>query len=119
MGTKAGARPRRTLQRRRIIQRPRLLALLDESNAEVRMLVAAAGYGKTTLAEQWVATDGRRRAWFTARRSSVDVAALALGIARACSAVVAGCDERLRTHLKAVSAPAGSSRVVAEILCED
>ena len=47
------------LQRRRIIERPRLIALLDESTARVRMLVAAAGYGKTTLAEQWVVKDGR------------------------------------------------------------
>ena len=41
-------------QRRRVIQRPRLLALLDESKTRVRTLVAPAGYGKTTLAEQWV-----------------------------------------------------------------
>ena len=44
------------------------------------MLVAPAGYGKTTLAEQWVAREGRQGAWFTARRSSTDVAALALGL---------------------------------------
>ena len=119
MGTAATAKGKRTLQRRRIIQRPRLLALLDDSNARVRMLVAAAGYGKTTLAEQWVATDGRRSAWFTVRRSSVDVAALALGIARACTSIVPACDERLRAHLKAVSAPAGSSTILAEILSED
>jgi LuxR family maltose regulon positive regulatory protein len=118
MGT-ATARGKRTLQRRRIIQRPRLLALLDESNTNVRMLVAAAGYGKTTLAEQWVATGGRRWAWYTVRRSSVDVAGLALGLARASSGIVPECDERLRAHLKAVSASVGSSTVLAEILCED
>jgi ATP/maltotriose-dependent transcriptional regulator MalT len=37
----------RTLQRRRIIERPRLLALLNESTAKVRTLVAPAGYGKS------------------------------------------------------------------------
>jgi DNA-binding NarL/FixJ family response regulator/tetratricopeptide (TPR) repeat protein len=118
MGT-ATVRGTRTLQRRRIIQRPRLLAQLDASNARVRMLIAPAGYGKTTLAEQWVATGERRSAWYTVRRASVDVAGLAVGLARACSVVVAGCDERLRAHLKAVSASTGSSTVLAEILCED
>ena len=29
--------------------------LLDESPARVKMLVAPAGYGKTTLARQWLA----------------------------------------------------------------
>ncbi len=107
------------LKRRRIIERPRLFALLDESSARVRTLVAPAGYGKTTLAEQWVQRDGRRVAWFTARRSSTDVAALALGIARACATLVEGCDARLREHLRAVPAPAESVETLAEILGED
>ena len=119
MGTTAPTRGSRTLQRRRIIQRPRLLALLDDSSARVRALVAAAGYGKTTLAEQWVAANGRRSAWFTMRRSAADVAALALGVARACSTIVDGCEVRLREHLRAVSAPDGSGPILAEILCED
>jgi ATP/maltotriose-dependent transcriptional regulator MalT len=108
-----------TLKRRRIIERPRLFALLGESRARVRTLVAPAGYGKTTLAEQWVQRDGRRGAWFTARRSSTDVAALALGIARAAAVLVEGCDSRLREHLRAVPAPAENVETLAEILGED
>jgi LuxR family maltose regulon positive regulatory protein len=119
MGKTATVRNTRSLQRRRIIQRPRLLALLDESTAPVRALVAAAGYGKTTLAEQWVASAGRRSAWYTARRSSIDVAALALGVARAASTIVEGCEVRLREHLRAVSAPAGNVFVLVEILSEE
>jgi LuxR family maltose regulon positive regulatory protein len=119
MGKTATVRNTRSLQRRRIIQRPRLLALLDESTAPVRALVAAAGYGKTTLAEQWVAGAGRRSAWYTARRSSIDVAALALGVARAASTIVEGCEVRLREHLRAVSAPAGNVFVLVEILSEE
>jgi len=83
------------------------------------MLVAPAGYGKTTLAEQWVARDGRQGAWFTVRRSSQDVAALALGLANAASALVPGCDLRLREHLRAVPAPAENVETLAEILGED
>ncbi len=106
-------------QRRRVIQRPRLLALLDESKARIRTLVAPAGYGKTTLAEQWVQAEGRRGAWFTARRSSTDVAALALGIARASTVLVPDCDERLREHLRALSGSTAQVDVLAEILGED
>jgi ATP/maltotriose-dependent transcriptional regulator MalT len=107
------------LHRRRVIQRPRLLALLDESAARVRTLVAPAGYGKTTLAEQWVDGGGRRRAWFTARRSSTDVAALALGLARASTDLVHDCDVRLREHLRALSGSTAKVDVLAEILAED
>lgn len=83
------------------------------------MLVAPAGYGKTTLAEQWVARDGRVAAWYTARPSSTDVAALALGIAKSATPVVGECDSRLRAHLRALPAPAENVETLAEILGED
>src|SRR5262249_30940016 len=107
------------VRKRRIVERPRLFALLDQSRARVRTLVAPAGYGKTTLAEQWVARDGRVAAWYTARSSSTDVAALALGLARCATSVVEGCDERLREHLRAVPAPGENVETLAEILGED
>ena len=117
--TTATVRQPRSLQRHRTIERPRLLALLDESSARVRTLVAPAGYGKTTLAEQWVARDGRRQGWFTARRSATDVAALALGIARTSTALVPECDVRLREHLRAVPSSSENVELLAEILGED
>ncbi len=107
------------IRKRRIVERPRLFALLDHSKARVRTLVAPAGYGKTTLAEQWVARDGRLAAWYTARSSATDVAALALGLARCATSVVDGCDERLREHLRALPAPAENVDTLAEILGED
>jgi ATP/maltotriose-dependent transcriptional regulator MalT len=119
MATTAKARSRRSLQRRRIIDRPRLLALLDESHARVRTLVAPAGYGKTTLAEQWVAREGRTWAWYTARSSSADVAGLALGVARAVSALVPESDVRLREHLRVARAPTQNVNVLAEIVGEE
>lgn len=119
MDTSARVRQTRRLKRRRVIERPRLFALLDNSAARVRTLIAPAGYGKTTLAEQWVARAERRAAWYTARRSSTDVAALALGLARAAAELVPGCDERLREHLRAVPNPGEHVDVLAEILGED
>jgi len=119
MATTATVPEVRALKRRRVVERPRLFALLDESKARVRTLVAPAGYGKSTLAEQWVARDGRRGAWYTARSSSTDVAALALGLARSCTGLVEGCDARLREHLRALPAPAENIETLAEILGED
>jgi DNA-binding NarL/FixJ family response regulator len=83
------------------------------------MLIAPAGYGKTTLAEQWVARDGRVGIWYTARSASTDVAALALGIARAATALIDDSDHRLREHLRALPAPAENVQTLAEILSED
>jgi ATP/maltotriose-dependent transcriptional regulator MalT len=66
-----------------IIKRPRLTKLLDESEARIILLVAPAGYGKTTLAREWLAGWGGPVAWFQATAASVDIAALSAGIADA------------------------------------
>ena len=107
------------IRKSRVVERPRLFGLLDDSKARVRMLIAPAGYGKTTLAEQWVVRDGRRGTWFTARSSATDVAALALGIAKSATSVVEECDVRLRTHMRALPAAADNVQTLAEILGED
>ncbi|HEY6223498.1 MAG TPA: LuxR C-terminal-related transcriptional regulator [Gemmatimonadales bacterium] len=64
--------------RRHIIERPRLTKLLDETSARVIMLVAPAGYGKTTLARQWLAN--RPHAWYEATPESADLAVLGVGL---------------------------------------
>ena len=61
-----------------IIERPRLIALLEEGDARVSLLAAPAGYGKTTLARQWSARQTGPVAWYRATRTSGDVAALAV-----------------------------------------
>ena len=85
----------------------------------MRTLVAPAGYGKTTLANQWTSAAGRRAAWYTARSWSSDVAGLALGLAAAADSLVNGCDVRLRERLRATADPRGEAEVLAEILAED
>ncbi|MGH3065858.1 MAG: hypothetical protein ACRDOF_06090, partial [Gaiellaceae bacterium] len=119
MATSATVPEVRALKRHRVVERPRLFALLDESEARVRTLVAPAGYGKSTLAEQWIRLGGRRGVWYTARSASTDVAGLALGLARTCVTLVDGCDERLREHLRALPAAAENVDTLAEILGED
>jgi ATP/maltotriose-dependent transcriptional regulator MalT len=43
----------------RLVQRPRLLARLEESSATIVLLHAPSGYGKSVLIEQWSERDPR------------------------------------------------------------
>jgi LuxR family maltose regulon positive regulatory protein len=103
--------------RRRIIERPRLTRLLDETPARVIMLVAPAGYGKTTLARQWVG--GRPHAWYQGGASSADVAALSLGVAEASEALVSDVGRRLREWLPTSRAPEDEVHIIEQFLAED
>jgi LuxR family maltose regulon positive regulatory protein len=103
--------------RRHIIERPRLTRLLDETSARVIMLVAPAGYGKTTLARQWLAT--RPHAWYQANRASGDVAALALGLIDSARSVIPAPGEELRAWLGTAAEPQREVETVAALLAED
>ncbi len=61
------------------------------------MLVAPAGYGKTTLARQWL--EGKQAVWYTATPASADVAALTVGLRDAAVQVVSGAGEALDAQL--------------------
>ncbi len=103
--------------RRHIIRRPRLTRLLDESGAPVLLLVAPAGYGKTTLAREWL--DERPHGWYRGGPAAADVAALAVGLAEAAAEILAGVDKRIRERLRATNHPERETDVLAEILAED
>src|SRR5579862_3870340 len=62
-----------------IIERPRLIARLEEGGgARVSVLAAPAGYGKTTLARRWSQCQYGKIAWYRTTRASGDVALLAV-----------------------------------------
>lgn len=103
--------------RRRIIKRPRLTRMLDESGARIILLLAPAGYGKTTLAREWL--DERRAAWYHGGPASADVAALAVGLATAAAEIVPGAGDRMRQRLRATDRPEEDARILAEMLAED
>lgn len=102
---------------RRIIERPRLTRLLTESESRVMLLVAPAGYGKTTLARQWLAD--RPHAWYAATEASSDVAALALGLAAVGGTEIPRIGEQVRARLKTLSDPAAEARSLALDLAHD
>lgn len=103
--------------RSHIIERPRLTRLLDEATAPVMMLIAPAGYGKTTLARQWLTT--REHIWYQGSSASSDVAALALGIAEAVEPIRPGAGRRLREWLPTSREPEDEVHVIVALLEDD
>jgi ATP/maltotriose-dependent transcriptional regulator MalT len=103
---------------RRHVRRPRLTDLLDQSSAQAILLNAPAGYGKTTLAAEWLHARPNV-AWYRASPSSADVAAISVGIARAVRPLIPRAGERLEKRVVLGDAPENSVRALAELLAED
>ncbi len=80
------------------------------------MLVAPAGYGKTTLARQWLAR--RPHVWYAARPSSADMAALGTGVIEATEGSIPSVGSRFREWLYARRGAEDSVRA-ADLLVED
>ncbi len=95
------------------------MRILEGSKARIRMLIGAAGYGKTTLAEQWAANPDRRVAWVRCRRSASDIAVISRLIAAAGATVLPDCHNRLEQRLSVTPDPSREADVLAEILAED
>jgi LuxR family transcriptional regulator, maltose regulon positive regulatory protein len=114
-------KPRALPRRPRIIRRPRLTRLLDEAAERCRilMLIAPAGYGKTTLAREWIEQSGAPYAWYTAGSSSSDVAAVAADLASAVAAIVADPGRRLMGRLQATASPEDEVELLARLLAAD
>lgn len=115
MGQRTATKPQ--TRRRRIIERPRLTTLLNDSQGRIKLLVAPAGYGKTTLARQWL--EGKPAAWYAATPASADVAALAAGLRGTVAAVVPGSGGALMERLSVTSRPEEEVAVLAALLAGD
>lgn len=104
--------------RRRIIRRPRLTKQLDENSSNIKLLVAPAGYGKTTLAEEWL-SESKRGVWYRGGPASADVAALAAGLSKAVGEVVPDAGKRMRERIRSVGHPEEDVDLLAELFAED
>src|SRR5438552_3880731 len=104
---------------RRIIKRPRLTKLLDGAEARIILLVAPAGYGKTTLAREWTTQRGRRGLWYRARIGASDVAAVARALSTALAPLSPTVERSTRELLAALNAPEDEPVVVADLLAEE
>jgi ATP/maltotriose-dependent transcriptional regulator MalT len=103
--------------RRYIIKRPRLTRLLDKANARVLMLIAPAGFGKTTLAREWVAE--QPHVWYPGTTATADVAALAAGLAGVVSEVIPEAGSRMIHRMRATGTPEQDVDILADLFAED
>jgi LuxR family transcriptional regulator, maltose regulon positive regulatory protein len=103
--------------RRYIIKRPRLTRLLDNANARVLMLVAPAGFGKTTLAREWVAD--RPHVWYRGTTATADVAALIAGLSTVISEVLPDVGVRAVARMRATGTPEQDVDILADLFAED
>src|SRR6185312_13225170 len=78
----SATKPKVVRRESRIIERPRLIKLLDDTDARTILLLAPAGYGKTTLARQWAKTLNGA-VWVTLTAEDRDIASIAMKVARA------------------------------------
>src|SRR5438132_4192136 len=87
----------------RIIERRRLLAQLEAATARTILLTAPAGYGKTTLIRQWLAT--RAGGVATVGLAGNDVAVLARSLGTALAPVLPDVPRFVEEAIKAAPAP--------------
>ena len=93
--------------------------MLDQSGARIILLVAPAGYGKTTLAREWLEDSPRQAAWYRGSPASSDVAALSVGLAKSVFEIAPEAGARMQKRLKATDRPDHDTGLLAEMLAED
>jgi LuxR family transcriptional regulator, maltose regulon positive regulatory protein len=109
------AQPTVVRRESRIIERPRLIKLLDETDARTILLLAPAGYGKTTLARQWAKTLNGA-IWVTLTAAHTDVAWLATQIAEAVDGKDGAASRAIGEHIRARANPQRASRELGAVL---
>ena len=103
---------------KRHVRRPRLTRLLDASTAQAILIIAPAGYGKTTLAAEWL--QGRDAGfWYRATTASADVAAFSAGVVEVIQPLMPGAGDRVLQRLRVPDVPERLARILAELLAED
>ena len=104
---------------RRLIARPRLTALLDAASCHVIALVGPAGFGKTTLAREWVSRNGRESVWYRGSEASSDVAELISGLALTIDSRLCGVADRTLQAVRSVQRPEDHADRLASALVAD
>ena len=99
---------------RRIVVRTRLLEILDGVEGRTVILLAPAGYGKTTLARQWVERAGG--AWVTLTAASGDIPVLARDLAAALAQLGSFDTQRVEIALQAARTPGDQASTVARTI---
>jgi LuxR family maltose regulon positive regulatory protein len=106
---------KRTTRQRRIIERPRLTAQLEATDARTILLVAPAGYGKTTLARQWGRTLSQV-IWVSATPSHRDVVTFSEDVASGVDQIGGDASKFIGEYMRARPNPQRAARDIANVL---
>lgn len=101
--------------RPRGVHRQRLFERLRDDSQPLAMVVAPAGYGKTTLLTGWLASDGRRAAWLPLETGDDDSRCFWTAVAAALDMLQPGIAWRTLELLPALAPPIGAA-VLAVLL---
>ncbi len=104
----AGKRQAKHPPERRIVRRSRLLDALSASDARTILLIAPAGYGKTTLARQWLEEAGG--VWVTVTEASGDIPVLVRDISAAIASLASIDLSRIDAALNSALSPEEQAR---------
>ena len=96
-----------------IIKRPRLTRLLDEAGARIILLLAPAGYGKTTLAREWTG-EQERVGWYTGGPAMIDVAGFSVGLAETLAAMGTTAHNEMLERVRILAARGHDARGLAK-----
>ncbi len=99
---------------RRLVRRSRLLEAITRSGSRTVLLVAPAGYGKTTLSRQW--RDETAGAWIGLSSASADVPVLARELGGALHRTAGLDPDRIEAALSAAKAPLEQAKTVARTI---
>lgn len=100
--------------RSKAVARPRLLERLNEGlQGKLTILSAAAGYGKTTLASEWLSVCGRRAAWLSLDAGDNDPARFLTYLFAACRSIGVNTGERVYALLQSPQPPPIESLLTA------
>src|SRR3990170_3381935 len=95
--------------RPKIVFRPRLIERLNEglsAGRKLTLISAPAGFGKTTLVSEWVASCGRPVAWLSLDEGDNDPARFLIYVVAALQTIVADIGEGVQAALQSPQPPA-------------
>lgn len=100
------------------IERTRLLRALDAAEGPLILLIAPAGYGKTTLARQWLDSSGKPTIWVRATPAAADVMALARTIADAADTLIPGIQAAMMSRLQGTRTPEAEAEAIGTFMAD-
>lgn len=98
----------------KVVRRPRLIGRLNEGlQSKLTLISAPAGFGKSTLAAEWVAGGGRPAAWLSLDEGESDVTRFLLYLIAALQTIDAKIGEDLAAALRSPQPPTTGSALTS------